>query len=69
MSIFLGLDISTSNVGITVLDENKLLHASNLSLYKLENQYEKADFKTFQEVVDFVKEEAGVKIPVAKSNK
>jgi hypothetical protein len=44
MSIFLGLDISTSNVGITVLDENKLLHASNLSLYKLENQYEKADF-------------------------
>lgn len=52
MSNYLGLDVSTSNVGIVLLDESNLLYASNLSLSKIENQYKKAT--AFEEIINHV---------------
>lgn len=49
MTTFLGLDVSTSNIGITLLEDSKLLNARNISLSKLESQYEKAD--AFEKVI------------------
>jgi hypothetical protein len=43
MSIILGLDVSTSNIGIVLLGRDCLLHASNISMIKLEDQYDKAN--------------------------